>query len=220
VDSGNGTGRPAGGRRAPLLTREQATGLAESLWGTGGTASDRTNRDGAFCFSCSAHGGFVIDDRALTGRERDLLTEAGFAAVACWGIRGADGGIIAVRHPRPQDQQQQRVIYQPRRGEYEDRNIPVWTFEEDAEQAAVYALTGIRPLDTRGGQPADAEVVARATEILARWYPRAAEVAVRAAREPGGTAGHSQAAAPAGRRRPAGGSARQQGRGGTRPPAP
>ncbi|MER8983945.1 hypothetical protein [Mesorhizobium sp. M0843] len=52
-----------------MLTHSQARSIAEALWGTGGTNSSRTNRAGAFYFSCSGHGGFVIDARALTHEE-------------------------------------------------------------------------------------------------------------------------------------------------------
>ena len=52
-----------------LLTYEQARQLAEEEWGRGGTDSHPTNRPGAYYFSCSAHGGFVIDTRTLTDTE-------------------------------------------------------------------------------------------------------------------------------------------------------
>jgi hypothetical protein len=55
------------------LTSSQARSIAESHWGYGGTSSERTNTNGAFYFSCSAHGGFVIDGRVLTEAEREAL---------------------------------------------------------------------------------------------------------------------------------------------------
>lgn len=52
-----------------MLTHSQARSIAEARWGRGGTHSYRTNRRGAFYFSCSSHGGFVIDARALQDEE-------------------------------------------------------------------------------------------------------------------------------------------------------
>ncbi|RUU78233.1 hypothetical protein [Mesorhizobium sp. M7A.F.Ca.MR.362.00.0.0] len=52
-----------------MLIHSQARSIAEALWGTGGTHSARTNRAGAFYFSCSGHGGFVIDARCLAHDE-------------------------------------------------------------------------------------------------------------------------------------------------------
>ena len=172
-------GRPAGTpQRVPRLTHSQARGIAESIWGAGGTKAFRTNRAGAFCFACSAHGGFVIDDRALTERERALLTEAGFTADRCPGVRDATGRIITIRHPlsaRPR----KAASRAPVRGERADPGIPVWTFEEDDEWACVYALTGIR---APGSSPWPEErLVAEARQSLGRWHPKAAEAAARAA---------------------------------------
>jgi hypothetical protein len=161
------------------LTHSQARGLAESLWGTGGTTAYRTNRTGAFYFSCSGHGGFVIDDRTLTDQEREQLTTAGFIADKCWGIRRQDGSIVTVRHPHSQVPRPQKVTYRPGQGEYQDNNIPVWVLEEDCDWAAAYVFTGIR---TPGAfAKPEAEMIAYARESLTRWHPKAAEVASRIA---------------------------------------
>jgi hypothetical protein len=167
--------------RVPLLKRGQAKGMAESMWGSGGTTARQTNRAGAFYFSCSGHGGFVIDDLALSERERELLTEAGFSADQCWGVRAASGQIKTIRHPHSQVPRSRPVTYVPGLGEYPDHAIPVWTFEEDCDWAAVYGLTGIR---TPGAFSAtEEEMVAYALESLGRWHPEAAEVAARIAGE-------------------------------------
>jgi hypothetical protein len=167
--------------RGPLLTHSQARSLAESLWGPRGTTAYRTNRTGAFYFSCSGHGGFVIDDRALTERERALLTESGFKADRCWGVRDASGRIVTIRHPDSQVTRPRKVTYRPGLGEHVDQGIPVWTLEEDCEWAAAYALTAIRT-PGRFSAP-EAEIIAYAKESLGRWYPKAAEVAARISRD-------------------------------------
>ena len=154
-----------------LLTHSQARSMAESMWGPGGTTAYRTNRTGAFYFSCSGHGGFVVDDRALTDAERERLTAAGFRADACWGVRGQDGQIITVRHPHSEVQRPRKVTYRPSRGEYVDREIPVWTFEEDCDWALAYVLTGIRAPSAFSMD--EAELITYARESLARWHPEA-----------------------------------------------
>lgn len=52
-----------------MMNHSQARSIAEGLWGRGGTNSEPTNRNGAFYFSCSGHGGFVIDVNCLTDDE-------------------------------------------------------------------------------------------------------------------------------------------------------
>jgi hypothetical protein len=149
------------------------------MWGPGGTTAHRTNRTGAFYFSCSGHGGYVIDDRALTDAERDQLTAAGFKADACWGVRGQDGSIVKVRHPHSEVQHPRKVTFYPGRGEYQDNAIPVWVFEEDCDWAAVYVFTGIR--SPGAFSMGEAEMVTYARESLGRWHPEAAKLAAASA---------------------------------------
>jgi hypothetical protein len=179
-----------------LLTHQQARSLAESLWGTGGTNASRTNRAGTFYFSCSGHGGFVIDDRALTGPERDLLGAAGFRPENCWGARGKDGTILGVRHPYSDVPHPRPVKYSPGRGDYEDRAIPLWFFEEDTEWAAVYVFTAIR----RATEQPEAEMTGYAMEVLGRWHEQAFRLAQQLAARDSSTPAAGAAAAPARRR--------------------
>lgn len=57
------------------LSNAHARGIAEAVWGRGGTNSVRTNRRGAYYFSCAAHGGFVIDANAFTEAERVAIDQ-------------------------------------------------------------------------------------------------------------------------------------------------
>lgn len=186
---GTASGSPAGGNKPspPKLTHSQARYLAESIWGHGGTVSHRTNRTGAFWFSCSAHGGFIIDDRALTRPERERLSAAGLRADSCWGVRGEDGRIITVRHPGSHVQNPRTVTCYPGRGEYADRNIPVWTLEEDCEWAAAYSLTGIRAPDAFGLSED------RLIDFARKSYPQASEPADPAPPETATPAGGASA---------------------------
>ena len=57
-----------------MITHSQARSMAEANWGRGGTKSRRTNRTGAFYFSCSSHGGYIIDGRAMSEEARKAIS--------------------------------------------------------------------------------------------------------------------------------------------------
>lgn len=52
------------------LTHSNARSIAESMWGKGGTSSEKVNRRGCFWFNCSSHEGFIISRESLTDREK------------------------------------------------------------------------------------------------------------------------------------------------------
>ena len=56
-----------------MLKHSQAKSIAEGCWGRGGTRSYGTNRPGAFYFTTSSHGGFVIDADCLSEEEKKRL---------------------------------------------------------------------------------------------------------------------------------------------------
>ena len=49
--------------------RIPARRIAELMWGRGGTHYYKTNRRGAYYYSCAGHGGYVVDSRCLTTEE-------------------------------------------------------------------------------------------------------------------------------------------------------
>jgi len=49
--------------------------MAEQSWGTGGTSVYKTNRKNINWFSCSGHGGLVIDSKDLTPAEYAILSQ-------------------------------------------------------------------------------------------------------------------------------------------------
>ena len=53
--------------------RPQARPIAELMWGRGGTNAMKTNRRGAYYFSCSSHGGYLVCAKDLTDAERRSL---------------------------------------------------------------------------------------------------------------------------------------------------
>ena len=53
--------------------RPQARPIAELMWGRGGTNAMKTTRRGAYYFSCSSHGGYLVCAKDLTDAERRSL---------------------------------------------------------------------------------------------------------------------------------------------------
>lgn len=47
--------------------------IAESMWGRDGTTGYRTNRRGAYYYSCAGHGGYIVDADSLTASERSSI---------------------------------------------------------------------------------------------------------------------------------------------------
>lgn len=130
-----------------MLTHSEAKTIAEAAWGRGGTHSEPTTRQGAFCFSCSGHGGFVIDQRALTDEE--LLAISPYvsfedATLYTWGKR--------------------RTLMQPYRTKgarvsamSREETFKFFLLEEDCDWCLAYLFTGIR----HKKKPADLEAAQR-----------------------------------------------------------
>lgn len=79
------------------LDSARARGIAEAMWGRGNTSAVRTNRKGAYYFSCAGHGGFVIDREAFTQAERDKIDRYGEPERAVAYV--LDGKVCAYAHP-------------------------------------------------------------------------------------------------------------------------
>lgn len=117
-----------------MLTYTQARSIAEARWGRGGTHPHRTTRSGAFYFSCSGHGGFVIDISTLTDAELVAISpyvDIEEAELFKWGRKSL------FSHP-----------YRRRGGRYSicaSRTVIKFILlEEDCDWCLAYLFTGIR----------------------------------------------------------------------------
>lgn len=137
------------------LDNPTARNIAQSVWGAGGTQSLRTNRRGAFYFTCSAHGGFVIDAAAFTVSERALIDQYATAESATAYV--CDEKVQTYMHP-----------YRKRSSRVSAGSTPIHTqfylFEEDCAWCLPGKFAGI--------------VTARHTQTQAddcfwRWYDSA-----------------------------------------------
>ncbi|KQS84296.1 hypothetical protein [Rhizobium sp. Leaf383] len=117
-----------------MLTHNQARVIAEAVWGRGGTHSEPVNRPGAFYFSCSGHGGFVIDQRALKDEELLAISpHVNFedARIYSWGKRKT------LMHPYRTTGA--RVSAMAR-----EEDFKFFLLEEDCDWCLAYIFTGIR----------------------------------------------------------------------------
>lgn len=81
------------------LTSSLARSTAEATWGRGGTSAYKTNRKGAYYFSCSGHGGFVISAKALTSTEYEALTKYIKPEVMTVYVANEDNSVLLAFHP-------------------------------------------------------------------------------------------------------------------------
>jgi len=60
------------------LTHPIARNIAEGMWGRGGTSSTHYPFPGIFYFSCSGHGGYIVDGMFFSPQEIEFLAKYGF----------------------------------------------------------------------------------------------------------------------------------------------
>lgn len=142
-----------------LIGGSQARTIAEARWGSGGTSSTRTNRTGCFYYSCSGHGGFVIDERALTEQERAAMTPH-LEVVRCVTYRDTKGTIRRLVHDAAVRPRSYEVYASWKREEFN-----VLLAEEDCAWCIPGVLAGIYTKD----RPEE-ELKAYALDTFSRWY--------------------------------------------------
>lgn len=152
-----------------MLRHNEARAIAEALWGSGGTHAYRTNRHGAFYFSCSGHGGYVIDVAAFTPDELTRVYSAINPGKGEQYHRFTYGKSNRFHHP-----------YKKRGTRFSTDAVETvgtfLVFEEDCDWSIVDHWTGIRIIDWDKTRPFAAHMMARnAATVFARWIaPRMA----------------------------------------------
>lgn len=119
------------------LTSSRARALAEGNWGRGGTNSSRTNTKGAYYYSCSGHGGYVVDGAALTPEQRTEIEKYVQPQIVQCVVRGDTVDLME----NPFSNRAQR--YPSRPGQTIVKH-PIYFFEEDCDWAVLEKLTPIR----------------------------------------------------------------------------
>lgn len=145
---------------AIMLKHSEARSIAESLWGTGGTHSYRTNRRGAFYFSCSGHGGYVIDSTAFSGEE--LAAIAPHVSVTDTYTR-----FSWVKYNRFHHSYKRRATRYAGRATITNGTFLV--FEEDCDWSIVDHLTGIHRIDDDWRPYSQHVITYHAAKTFERW---------------------------------------------------
>lgn len=117
-----------------MLNHSTARQIAEKMWGKGGTTSYRTNRRGAFYFSCAGHGGFIIDGRAFSPQEIAQLTQF---------VDGYDATEFRY-HGKPVFMHPWRTRGVKYNGGFGFTNFKIFLFEEDCDWCLPVIFAGIR----------------------------------------------------------------------------
>jgi hypothetical protein len=117
--------------------------MAETHWGRGGTHGYKTNTRGAFYYSCSGHGGYVIDGRCLTEVEHQALRNhiqmpGGYTATEI--VDDQTQKVVKFRGP----ENYRSLRYY--RATQTVRTIPILFAEEDCDWAVLEFFTDIRIL--------------------------------------------------------------------------
>lgn len=116
--------------------------LAEALWGRGGTKAHKTNRKGAYYYSCSGHGGYLVNAQALTPSEIESLNKF-IKPIELPVLVGPDSLIYGVDYASQSKYGTgKRRFLCPQGSKWE--SVQVYVFEEDCDWAVLETLTDIR----------------------------------------------------------------------------
>ena len=116
-----------------MIKHNEARAIAEAMWGKGGTNSERTNARGAFWFSCSGHGGFIIADEAITDAQRDAMRKDGFEPETATRYIGWRKTVFM----HPHRMRGARIAY------HATETVTYWVFEEDCNWCMPALFCGI-----------------------------------------------------------------------------
>jgi len=128
-----------------MITHSHARSMAEANWGRDGTNSRRTNRTGAFYFSCSSHGGYIIDGRALTEEERTALAAFREPVMTTDVYDPVEDRVRAVFNPFSLRNRTVKTL-----AHWHQRDVEIWAFEEDCDWCLPVIFAGIT---TGGNEP-------------------------------------------------------------------
>lgn len=126
------------------LTSSLARATAESQWGRGGTAAYKTNRKGAYYFSCSGHGGFVISAKALTAAEYEAVSKYVTPEVMTVYLDNETDSVLLAYHPFRQNAGKLRGVGS--KG-YRVAKEELFLLEEDCAWSLAVVLAGIMTSD-------------------------------------------------------------------------
>lgn len=141
---------------------------AELTWGKGGTHPYRTNRKGAYYYSCSGHGGYVVLADALSEEEKAKINPyAEPVNVPTLELNGKVYGTYYGNIPQDYTGRGSKRRFKSAPGAEWVDNL-VYFFEEDCDWAILEKFTDIRR-DGRG--EGHEEVIEKSMAYIHNLYP-------------------------------------------------
>lgn len=122
------------------LTSSLARATAEANWGRGGTTAYKTNRKGAYYFSCSGHGGFVISAKALTPAEYEAISKYATPEKMTVYVANEDDRVLLAFHPFRRNSG--KLPYAGPMGHRVEKE-EIFLLEEDCDWSLAVVLAGI-----------------------------------------------------------------------------
>lgn len=145
----------------PMLQSSKARTFAETRWGTGGTQQYKTTRPGVFYFSCSGHGGYIVDSDRLTREEYENIIKYTTPEKCLVVIRGDK--ITFWQIPDSPRTQKYKLYTDSYTSEKQ-----VFFFEEDCDWSILEKFTNIRRKETFHGLTSE-EYLAYVESTFNRW---------------------------------------------------
>ena len=127
--------------RTIYLNSAYARSIARSLWGEVNHVY-KTGHMGAYYFSCSSHGGYVVDGNVLTDEQRENI-EKYVTPYEVYVEVNRNTGDVRVQNPCSS----QGFHYSPYNQIVTDHKI--FVFEEDCDWSVLEKFTDIRPKEKR-----------------------------------------------------------------------
>ncbi len=149
------------------LTASVARTLAEQNWGTGGTHAYKTNRKGVFYFSCSGHGGYVVNAKALTEQEHQNIEAFVKPDHVSLLVQHLNTGDVVIGVQSPLSVRPRRFRFFPAYGAVEWQDYPFYFFEEDCDWALLEHFTDIRRVSVHQNLEAHEQAIQRTIEA---WF--------------------------------------------------
>ena len=129
------------------LTSAMARNIAEQIWGKGGTVAYKTTRTGAYYFSCSGHGGYVVDGQCLSSIEQSAIAKKVPSRHLQTLVQHQPQGDVIIGVSSPYTRKLQRFRYRIRSGPVKWEKYPVFIFEEDCDWKILEDHTDIRRME-------------------------------------------------------------------------
>jgi hypothetical protein len=123
--------------------------LASMQWG-GDCSSAKTTRKGIGYYSCAGHGGYMVDGRVLTEKEKQMLEKLAPKSKVNVLVQHQPQGDMVIDEDTgwfSTSGRRKRFSYNPAYGEVEWVEIPIFEGEEDEMWCVIETITGVRHND-------------------------------------------------------------------------